>query len=86
MGVPVNNHEGALSERIVQEVSQIRAELARKRRTRAHRQSRSRHTELPPNYDAIQGSPNEVLHKIMTKYYSHSTHAMSSFYSSANKL
>lgn len=50
----MNNHEGALSERIVQEVSQIRAELARKRRTRAHRPSR--HTELPPNYDAIQGS------------------------------
>lgn len=57
MGVPVNDYEGTLSERIVQEMSQIRAELAHMRRTRAHRPSRSRHTvdtELPPSYDAIQ--------------------------------
>lgn len=52
----MNDHEGALSEQIVQEMTQIRAELARMRRTRAHRPSRSRHTELQPNYDAIQGS------------------------------
>lgn len=57
MRVPVNKHEGALSERIVQEMSQIRAELAHMRSTRAHRPSGSRltvDTELPTTYDVIQ--------------------------------